>query len=36
VKALDGTISEIGVHQSLADAGYRDVRTTVVDAAEET
>jgi cell division control protein 6 len=35
VTALDETISEVGVHQSLAEAGYRDVQTTLVDVAEE-
>jgi cell division control protein 6 len=31
VTALDGTVSEVGVHQSLAEAGYRDVQTTLTD-----
>jgi cell division control protein 6 len=31
VTALDETISEVGVHQSLAEAGYRDVQTTLTD-----
>lgn len=35
VTALDETISEVGVHQSLADAGYRDVQTTLVDITED-
>jgi cell division control protein 6 len=35
VTALDETISEVGVHQSLADAGYRDVQTTLLDATED-
>jgi cell division control protein 6 len=29
VSALDDTISEVGVHRSLADAGYREVQSEV-------
>jgi cell division control protein 6 len=35
VKALDETISEVGVHQALAQAGYADVQTTLPDAARQ-
>lgn len=31
VTALDETISEVGVHQSLADTGYREGQTSLVD-----
>lgn len=31
VEALDETIDRVGVHQSLADAGYQDVQTTLMD-----
>lgn len=35
VTALDETISEVGIHQSLADAGYRDVQTSLIDVTED-
>ena len=34
VEALDETISDVGVHQSLSDAGYADVQTTLIDVSE--
>lgn len=35
VSALDDTISEVGVHRSLADAGYREVQTTLTEPSSE-
>ena len=34
IEALDETISRVGVHQSLAEAGYQDVQTTLMDVPE--
>jgi len=35
IEALDETINRVGVHQSLADAGYQDVQTTLIDIPEQ-
>jgi cell division control protein 6 len=35
LEALEETIDNVGVHQSLSEAGYQDVQTTLLSAAED-